>query len=121
MFLLAVFLVGVVVQLFLAGLSVFGETDWDAHSQGGYTMVVLGLLIALAGLVGWIGATDIGLSVLLGVLALVQLVLANVDEDVVAALHPVNALVLFLLAHHLFRRSRTLARRYETGEAAPPV
>jgi hypothetical protein len=99
-----VFVVAVVVQVFLAGaamLQLGGDGDFRAHVDFGYTWVgIAALLVVVTAALARAGRRRIGLSVLLLVLYIVQtlLPLASEDMPVIAALHPVNALILFALA-----------------------
>lgn len=103
-----VFLAGVVVQFFLAGLAISGETSFDAHAGVGWIVQLVAIVIFLVALVARLGWAGIGLSLLLAVLVIVQTALPNADSGWVAALHPVNALVLFVLAHVIVRRDRAI-------------
>jgi hypothetical protein len=92
----AIYLLGVVVQFFLAGLGAFlADPDYDAHRALGFILAI-GSLVLLVFL----------LTVLLVGLNLLQIVLANIDVDEIAALHPVNALVIAFVAYALTQRSR---------------
>jgi hypothetical protein len=56
--------------------------------------------------VGRLPRKTVLLTVLLLVLTVLQSVLANIDVDEVAALHPVNALVIAFVAYALMQRAR---------------
>ena len=117
--LLGLFLVGVVVQFFLAGLAAFGETDWDLHETLGFTAVhLVSLLVFVAALVGWIGRNAILANLLIPVLTTLQVALPEADGWI-AALHPVNALVMFVVGHVLLRRSLHALRAAPPAEPAP--
>jgi len=102
------FVVAVLVQAFLAGLAIFGATDgFDLHIEFGYTVIgLLTLGVLLAAVVGGLPYRQIGLSLLLLVLYVVQTALpsARASAPVLAALHPVNAIVLFALGTIIARR-----------------
>jgi hypothetical protein len=91
-----------VIQVFLAGLGVFGQPagDFKPHSEFGYTFGYLVLVILVAAIVGRMGRRDIGLSVLLLVLFALQSVFVAMrgDYPTVAALHPVNGFLILLVA-----------------------
>ena len=94
-----VFFVGVVMQVFLAGLALFapGVSTWANHIGFGYLVgYVLLPLIVFA----FVGHLPRAIKIQMGVLFLlyiVQLALIYLRASVpiVAALHPVNALLLF--------------------------
>lgn len=102
------FVVAVLVQVFLAGLAIFGATEGFAlHIEFGYTAIgLLTLAVLLTSVAGGMPRREIGLSLLLLVLYVVQTALpaARASLPAVAALHPVNALVLFALGVIIARR-----------------
>jgi len=92
---------GLFVQLFLAGLGVFESTRrFETHALFGYTLEVLPLVLLVAGLVGRLGRRTNGLAVLAFVLFLLQSVFVGLRTDLpmIAALHPVNGVVILLIA-----------------------
>lgn len=117
------FLACVVVQVFLAGLGVFGGTqNFSLHREFGYLFGWLTLVLLLLALVGRLGRRWIGLSALMLVLFAFQSVfvaLRGVMPEA-AALHPVNALAIFGVALHVARRSRALASRTPAGVEPVP-
>jgi hypothetical protein len=100
------FLLGVVVQFFLAGLYVFGGSSIDSHQVLGFILSAGALLLIVLALVGRLPRKTALLTVLLLGLTILQSVLVNVDIDEVGALHPVNALVIAFVAYGLMQRSR---------------
>jgi len=110
----AIYLLGVVVQFFLAGLGAFGATTYDAHRSLGFILAVGSLLLLVFAIVGRVPRIVFFLTVLLVGLNVLQIVLANLDVDELAALHPVNALVIAYVAHEVMQRSR----RYLTEKIA---
>ena len=87
----------VVVQVFLAGLALFGPADFGAHRLFAFVLHAVTLsLVALAAL-GRRGTLVLVVTVALAALVFVQglLVVAAADAPVIGALHPVGALVLF--------------------------
>lgn len=99
-----VFIVAILVQVFLAGAALRqlgGDGDFRTHIAFGYTGVGLAALaVVVTAAVARVGRRRIGISVLLLVLYIVQTSLPYARQDVpaIAALHPVNALILFALA-----------------------
>lgn len=104
----AVYLVAVVVQFFLAGLGVFGASSFDAHRGLGYALFLASVLLLVLGIVGRLPRVTLLLTLVLVFLNVLQTILATLDDDVpeVAALHVVNALAIFLVAHLLVRRAQ---------------
>jgi hypothetical protein len=95
--------VGVVVQVFLAGLGIFGAESFDAHEGFGWTLHTIAILLFLLALIGPRTARAIGIG--FGMLALmtVQILLVQLRDDTpwVAAFHPVLALFVLGLAAHV--------------------
>ncbi|HJP88678.1 MAG TPA: DUF6220 domain-containing protein [Candidatus Limnocylindrales bacterium] len=99
-----VFVAAIVIQVFLAGaalLQLGGNGDFATHIEFGYTEVGLAALaVVVTAFLARVGRRRIYLSVLLMVLYIVQTLLpaAKTSMPSVAALHPVNAMLLFGLA-----------------------
>ncbi len=108
------FVAAVLVQVFLAGLAIFDATaDFSLHIDFGYTVIgLLALGIVLAAVVGRLGRQAITLSLMLLILYVVQTALpqARTSLPALAALHPVNALVLFALGVIIARRESVAGR-----------
>lgn len=102
----AIYLVGALVQFFLAGLGVFGAATYDAHQAFGLILVLVALVLLVLALVARLPRTTVLLTLLLLGLNVLQMFLANVDVEEVAALHPVNGVAILFLAHTLMQRSR---------------
>ena len=100
------FLLGVVVQFFLAGLYVFGGTSIETHRVLGLILALAALILIILALVARLPRKTVLLTVLLLGLSILQSVLANIDINEVEALHPVNALVIAFVAYALMQRSR---------------
>jgi hypothetical membrane protein len=112
--LLMAFLTGIVVQVFLAGLGVFGE-GFDTHREVGWILHTMGLVILLLSILGPRTAVDMGAALGLVVLNTVQIMLSGADAAGVAALHPTLALAVLFLALWMVRRLGLLMR----GPATP--
>jgi hypothetical protein len=116
------FLVSIVVQFFVAGLGLFvGEENFELHGIFGFTAVHgLSLLLPIAAAIGRTGRRTIGLGLLLFVLVTVQVTLPGLREGVplIAALHPVNALLIFWLALRILGQARTFASSSNSAAAA---
>jgi Family of unknown function (DUF6220) len=102
----AVYLAGVVVQFFLAGLGTFGATTFDAHRAVGLGLALVSLVMVVLAFVGKVPRSLLALTLTLLGLNIVQFVLAQIDVEEIAALHVVNALAVVYVAHELFQRSR---------------
>jgi hypothetical protein len=101
-----VFLGGVILQVFLAGLGAFKVTDWTSHAGFGWLLGSLPLFVLLPlSLVAGLTTRTRWLTVALVVSAALQpeLAHARAEAPVVAAIHPVNAVLLFWLAWSVAR------------------
>jgi hypothetical protein len=117
-----VYLAGVVIQVFLAGASLFELTDWTVHASLGWGLgsaPIILLVLALGARVdrrtAWLTA---GLTI--AALAQPELAAARHDSPVLAAFHPVNALLVFWLAWVVASRA-TMNARQVPGRAGRPV
>jgi len=103
------FLLAVVVQILTAGFGIFGATSFDLHEDLGFTLTHgLSILVFLAALVAWVELKSLAIAFLIGALTTVQVALPEVDNRWIAGLHPVNALLIFLLALLLLWRVRPI-------------
>lgn len=108
----ALYMLGIVVQVFLAGAALFGEfqalEDHVNVGRGLGTLTIVMVLFAVAGNLPkslWI--MTVALFFLFGV----QFPLAMAeDQPYFSALHAVNALVMFGLTHEVIGRSRALRK-----------
>jgi len=122
-YLLLVYVAAVVVQFFLAGAGVFRakpkgnehlfeSATFDAHRGLGWILQLGALLLLLLALLAWTGRRRVIGSAVLFVLLIVQGVLAGAGDSApwVAALHPVNGLLILglvaFLAHDAWRSVR---------------
>lgn len=96
----------VVTQFFFAGLFIFGAGSKDLHVGLGYSLFFVAILYTLFALAARLPWRWSGLTALLIVLVLVQPMLATAPIPLLAALHPVNALLIFTLALYLAVRAR---------------
>ena len=90
------FLAGMLLEVYLAGTALFGAGSFASHRMVGSALAILAILLPALALAGRLGRYLIGLSLLLTLLTLIQVVLPSLRDTVswVAALHPVNALAL---------------------------
>jgi hypothetical protein len=108
-----VFLAAIVVQVFFAGLMLFGQQGGTAlHENTGYILGTAGALFLVVPALARAGWTAIIVGVVLAVVTYFQpfLTFARESSPFIAALHPVNALLIFTLALVLGRRALVLVR-----------
>jgi hypothetical protein len=93
----------VIVQVFLAGLGIFGAESFDAHKAFGNILHALTALILFLAIAGPRTRRDIGMSAGLFILVTIQIGLVSARDDApgLAALHPVLALFAMGLAAHI--------------------
>jgi len=114
--LIALFVLGVVSEFFLAGAGVFGQKvdvklvdqkSFDPHRALGFVLIVGSLLLLVVCLLWWSERIWLLATFLLVALAVVQSVLASVGEHHrwVGALHPLNALAVLGLSSFLAHRA----------------
>ena len=116
------FVVGILGQVFLVGLALLdAQPTWPMHIEFGHELVALPLLLVVLSFVGRLPRAAKGLTALLFVVAVMQAeVFAAVRNAVplLAALHPVLALVLFALAVTVAFRAWAFV--WEPHQAAGP-
>lgn len=107
-----VFLGAVLVQVFLAGAGLFKLTDFTLHTDFGWLLSAMPIVLVVLARMARVDRRTTQLTVALLAVAVIQpeLAAARHDYPVVAALHPVNALLLFWLAWLVARRSIDAAR-----------
>jgi hypothetical protein len=107
-----IFVALVAFQVFLAGVGVFGAGSLDFHREFGWTLAPIGPLVLLVAAAVARAGRLIGYTAALMVLGIVQIVLPwlKADAPLVAALHPVNALVIAWLGLTIARGATSLAR-----------
>ena len=96
-----IYLAGILVQVFLAGIGMFGVAkDFEPHVGLGWILHLVPVLLLIAAAVARVGSRLIWWTVGLLVVQFIQPILATMrtDQPVVAAFHPVLALVIFWLA-----------------------
>jgi Family of unknown function (DUF6220) len=112
--------IGLLVQIFLAGLGIFDDPGaFATHRDFGHLLEILPVVVLVTALVAgygrWRALAGLGLLALLFLQTL--LVLQASSAPVIAALHPVNAFVLLLGATLVARDS---TRIWRAGGAAEP-
>lgn len=111
--------IAVVVQVFLAGLGIFGATSYDAHMSFGRILHGVTALLVVLAIAGPRTGRDIGMAVALLVLVTIQIALvgARASAPGLAALHPVLALAAMGLAVHMGLHALRAGRRREPAPA----
>ena len=108
------FPVALLIQVFLVGLSLFtGQAYWSTHRDVGHALAVLPLLLVMLAYLGRLPRSEKLLIWLqLGVYLVQAEVFAAIRDAVplLAAFHPVLALVLFALAILIALRSPTVVQ-----------
>ena len=116
--------VGLVLQVFLAGLGVFDDpTFFLTHRDTGYTLELWAFIVLIVAALARAGRGQVGMAAAILGLFFVQSILVAMRESApaVAALHPVNGFLILLLSIVLARRAWEIARasRAERGAADP--
>jgi Family of unknown function (DUF6220) len=93
----------VVLQVFFAGLGIFGASSFDTHESFGNILHALTAILLILAIVGPRTGRDIGMAAGLVILVTVQIGLVSARDDApgLAALHPVLALLALGLAVHM--------------------
>ena len=96
---------GVFLQVYLIGAYIFGAGSQalDAHTNVGFTIHGLEVLLFLVSLVAWLPRDDISLSLLMALLGTTQIALADA-HGWTGGLHPLGALLVLVLAAAIVRR-----------------
>ncbi len=106
------YVLGVAVQFFLAGLGSLGGESFSAHEGFGMSALWLSPLIILAA--AWFARAPLRLLVLVIVFVVVSLVqplwATEFEGEFLGALHVLGALVIFALAHAIAQRATALLR-----------
>jgi uncharacterized protein DUF6220 len=112
------FVVGILTQVFLVGLSLLGrQPSWPIHIGLGHTLGLLALLLVA---LTYVGALPHPFKRLTWVVFALYILLADVviflreSVPVVAALHPVLAVTLFAITSSLALRAWRLVREART-------
>jgi len=110
-------LAGIVAQPFLIGLFLFGAVhDSDLHTAVGYSLFEFGIpLLLITGLIARLPRKGMLFTLLLMADIFLQILLVNLRDtsSVLAALHPLNAFALLLIAITVVKLDRALLRQRE--------
>src|SRR5262245_43552769 len=119
------FVAGVVIQVFLAGLGVFDDpATFQVHAGWGYMLELLPIILLVLALVGRLGRRLVLYAVALFGMFILQSLFVGLRADVpaIAALHPVNGFAI-LLVGILMARDAWVSRDAPeaAGQAMPGV
>jgi hypothetical protein len=113
--------VGLLVQVFLAGMGVFdSSTMFATHRDFGYALTLLPVVLIVTSLVGGFGRKEaIAAAVMFGQFILQSILVLQRDSvPAIAALHPVNGVLVLLIAAWL---ARDAWRQWQAPAAEPDV
>ena len=114
------FVIGLLVQVFLAGMGVFsGASAFATHRDFGYLLTMVPVLLIVTALVGRFGRWHaIAAAVMVGQFILQSILVFQRDlVPAIAALHPVNGFVILLIAVWVARDTGRVWRA--SAESAP--
>ena len=115
------FVAGLVLQVFYAGMGIFGASDFEPHVGLGWILHLVPILIGGAAALARAGRRRIlwagALAATVFVLPIV--VLTRADAPAIAALHPVLAIVSFWLAIVVARDATAVFRATAQDEPSP--
>lgn len=95
------YLAGILVQVFLIGSALFGAAhDFEPHIGLGWILHLVPILLLIVGAIARVGSRLLWWTTALMVVQFIQPILATLRNDVplLAAFHPVLALIIFWLA-----------------------
>jgi mercuric ion transport protein len=106
------FVAGIVIQVFLAGAGLFKLTDFTPHGYLGWYLPLVPVVLLILAAVARVDRRTMLLTAVLLLLTMIQPMLAAERKayPVLAAFHPVNALLVFWLAWTVSRRGTDLIR-----------
>jgi hypothetical protein len=113
------FLLAIAVQVFLAGAGLFGLMDFTLHGMFGWSLSLGPVVLLILAIVARVDRATLllSLALLLDTVIQPELAAARYESPVIAAFHPVNALLIFWLTWTLTRRATNLARA-DSGKLA---
>jgi Family of unknown function (DUF6220) len=117
------FVAGVVFQVFLAGMFLFAGGDRDTHIEFGFLLPLVPMIALLLMWPAHVGRRLGWMTVALVVVTIVQTMLPGLKTDlpIVAALHPVNALLVLWLGVRVAQEAVALARNPIDQSAPEPA
>ena len=115
------YVIGLVYQVFLAGLGLFaGSSNWETHIGVGWMLHLVPILIVAAAALSRAGRRhwQWALALALVVFVVPLFALMRDSNPEIAALHPVSALIAFALAISVARNSLAAVRVEEVESGA---
>lgn len=97
----------IVAQVFFAGLAMFVNSDWTAHSGFARYFIIFPILMILLSLIARLPVTYLIRSFLLFIMVIMMFVTANLFSviGILTALHPVISLAMFWVTITLARQA----------------
>lgn len=120
----SLFLAAIVAQVYFAGLMLFGQEGGHALHEGtGYILGTAAVLFVALPALARAGKGTVVLGIVLALITLFQpnLTFARDDSPLIAALHPVNALLICTLSVVMVRRALQLVDQQRTAPATTSV
>jgi putative tricarboxylic transport membrane protein len=117
-----IYLAAVVFQVFLAGAALFGTAkDFEPHVGLGWILHLVPVLLLIVAAVGRVGSRLLWWTTALLLVQFVQPILATVRNDLplVAAFHPVLALIIFWLAFTIGLKAWRLIQQAALSQPEP--
>lgn len=118
------FLASIVAQVYFAGLMLFGHDGGRAlHEGSGYMLGTAALLFLALPAVARAGRKTVVLGMVLAVTTFFQptITFAREESTLIAALHPVNALLIFTLSAVMARHATKLVHESRLEATAAPA
>jgi hypothetical protein len=117
------FLASIIFQVFAIGLYLFAGFDLGLHFLGALIVFVMSIVVTVASFAAGADRRGKAYAGALIVLTIVQGILPGFKDSVgvIAALHPVNALVLFWVGLLVLRNAQEHAAMPAMGSDASPV
>jgi len=105
------FVLGVAVQFFLAGLGDLGGESFEAHDAFGNVLTIVTVVLLVLAVAGRMGGVIIGGSAVLFLLVFLQsLWVQEFEDEVLGSIHVLAALFIFALGHYLAQRATRAPR-----------
>ena len=112
------FVAGLVIQVFLAGLGVFDSpTSFATHRDVGYTLEIFPVVLLVVELLGGMGRRLAVLAIVVFGLIILQSVFVVLRDSApqVAALHSVNGFAILLTAIYMAREATMMRTAFPSG------
>ncbi|MEO8638547.1 MAG: DUF6220 domain-containing protein [Chloroflexota bacterium] len=117
-----IYLAAILFQVFLAGIGLFGVAkDFEPHVGLGWILHLVPVLLLIVAAVGRVGSRLVWWTTALLVVQFIQPILATLRNDLplVAAFHPVLALIIFWLAFTIGLKAWRLIQQPALSQPEP--